>query len=250
MPRHRSPAALVFCAAWLPLAATAPALAEMQPVGGFEIDRTEVTVGAFRQFVAATGTVTAAERRGGGEVYEAGWTRKPGWTWQAPFGAPAADDEPAVHVTFGEAQAYCRWAGKRLPTDAEWLEAAYTERRASPPPPFETGRSYPYPTGQTPAGANCLGDCGPAPALDHSARLTRGRGHAPAGSTMAGVNGLFDMGANAWEWVDGDLPGGQKITRGGSWWYGAAQMHRSHTAGKPPETAVVYIGFRCARDSG
>ncbi|EKE76529.1 hypothetical protein P24_07789 [Oceanibaculum indicum P24] len=247
MPDQRGNSAVMLGLLCLAMAMSRPALAEMQPVGGFEIDRTEVTVGAFRQFVTATGTVTAAERRGGGEVYEAGWTRKPGWTWQAPFGVPAGDDEPAVHVTYAEAEAYCRWAGKRLPTDAEWLEAAYTERRASPPSPFETGRTYLYPTGATPNGANCLGDCGPTPAIDHTSRLTRGIGHAPAGSTKPGVNGLYDMGANAWEWVDGDLGGGQKITRGGSWWYGAVQMHRDHTAGKPPETAVVYIGFRCAR---
>lgn len=82
--------------------------------------RTETTIGAFRAFVRATGTVTAAEREGGGFVYEGGWRRMPGWTWATPFGRPASDDEPAVHVTFDEPEAYCRWAGKRLPTDAEW----------------------------------------------------------------------------------------------------------------------------------
>jgi formylglycine-generating enzyme required for sulfatase activity len=224
-----------------------PAAAEMQTVGRFAIDRTEVTVGAFRRFVTATGTVTKAEREGGGQVFEAGWTQKPGWTWSTPFGAPAGDDEPAVHVTFGEAQAFCRWAGKRLPTDAEWLEAAHVERRAAPPAPFVAGRSYPYPTGESPMGANCLGACGAAPAIDHRAVLSRGIGHARAGSTAAGVNGLFEMGANAWEWTEGGS-GNQKPTRGGSWWYGAAQMHRDHVATKPPDTAVVYIGFRCAAD--
>lgn len=172
----------------LPIVAAATLLApvafaeDMQRVGGFEIDRTEVTVAAFRAFAEATGTVTAAEHAGGGEVYEAGWVTKPGWTWQAPFGRPARDDEPAVHVTFAEARAYCAWRGKRLPTDAEWMEAGYTERRADPPAPFRTGTTYPYPTGETPQGANCLADCGPAPAIDHSAVLTRGIGHAPAGT--------------------------------------------------------------------
>ncbi len=220
--------------------------AELVRVGQFEIDRTEVTVGAYREFVGATSTVTAAEKAGGGQVYEAGWVQKPGWTWQAPYGSPARDDEPAVHVTFFEAKAYCEWRGGRLPTDREWVEAAYTERRADPPRPFRTGLTYPYPTGETPEGANCLEDCGPSPGLDSSAVLTRGIGHAPAGTTKAGVNGLHDMGANVWEWVDGDH-GGQKITRGGSWWYGAHQMHRQHLASKPADTAVVYIGFRCAR---
>ncbi|MTI42072.1 formylglycine-generating enzyme family protein [Roseibium hamelinense] len=221
---------------------------DMVAVGGFEIDRTEVTIGAFREFIEATGAVTAAEKAGGGEVYAAGWVQQPGWTWRTPFGRPATDQEPTVHVTFDEAQAYCAWRGKRLPTDAEWMEAAYTERRTSPPAPFETGQTYPYPTGKTPEGANCLQDCGATPALDHSAVLRRGVGHAPAGTTRAGVNGLYDMGANAWEWTDNG-PGRQKTTRGGSWWYGAQQMHRDHSATKPADTAVVYIGFRCAKDS-
>ena len=115
------------------------------------------------------------------------------------------------------------------------------------PAPFQTGRDYPYPTGDSPAGANCLGDCGPTPALDRSAVLVRGVGPAPAGATTPGVNGLFDMGGNVWEWVD-TAAGSERITRGGSWWYGAAPMHRDHRASKPPETAVAYIGFRCVED--
>ena len=229
------------------LTVAAPARgSDMQPIGTFSIDRTEVTVEAFAAFAAATGTVTRAERAGGGSVYEAGWVKKPGWTWRAPFGVPADPREPAVHVTWDEASAYCRWAGKRLPTDAEWVEAAYTERRARPPAPLRTGATYPYPTGDSPVGANCLQDCGATPALDRSGRLGRGIGPARAGTTAAGVNGLFDMGANAWEWVDGTA-GGERITRGGSWWYGAAQMRRDPVATKPADTAVVYIGFRCAR---
>jgi formylglycine-generating enzyme required for sulfatase activity len=233
------------------LLATLPASAaepSMQRVGRFLIDRNEVTIGQFRRFAEATGTVTRAEREGGGSVYEAGWTRKSGLTWRAPFGRPGADDEPAVHVTFAEAQAFCRWAGKRLPTDAEWVEAAYTERRESPPAPFERGRTYPYPVGDSPLGAHCLGDCGDVPVVVHGAALLRGRGHALAGSTRAGVNGLHDMGANAWEWVDA-TDGSERRTRGGSWWYGQAQMRADHVASKPPEFAAVYIGFRCAADA-
>jgi sulfatase modifying factor 1 len=229
-------------------AAQAGPVGEMQRVGNFEIDRTEVTVGQFRTFAQATGLRTKAERDGGGLVYGAGWERKPGWNWAAPFGSPAGDDEPTVHVTYDEAVAYCRWAGKRLPTDAEWVEAAYTERRAGPPAPFETGKRYVYPTGDTPVGANCLGDCGPAAAIDRSAVLDRGIGHARAGSTRAGVNGLYDMGANVWEWVDGG-EGDARITRGGSWWYGRAQMRADYVATKPRDMAVVYIGFRCARNA-
>ena len=64
---------------------------------------------------------------------------------------------------------------------------------------------------------------------------------------LGGVNGLYDMGANVWEWVDSG-EGEQKATAGGSWWYGAFRMHRNDRATKPRGTAVVYIGFRCAKD--
>jgi formylglycine-generating enzyme required for sulfatase activity len=251
----------VLIAAWLPVPAWAqnsaanPAAIDWQSLPGFAIARTETTVGQFRRFAEATGTVTRAERAGGGEVFESGWTRKPGWTWRTPFGGgkSAADDEPAVHIAFDEAQAFCRWAGGRLPTDAQWVSAAYTEQRAAPQSGFERGRTYAYPTGDSPAGAQCLGDCGErakARAVNHGAQLARGDGHARVSTTPAGVNGLHDMGGNAWEWVDepvGATGDTERRTRGGSWWYGAAQMRADHRQGKPPQTTVVYIGFRCAR---
>lgn len=236
-----------------PLALAAAPGVDWVPVGPIAVARTETTVGQFRRYVDATGVVTLAERGGGGGVYEAGWTRKPGWNWRAPFGRPAGHDEPAVHVTYDEAQAFCRWAGGRLPTDAEWVGAAYTEQRASPPPGFVRGTTYRYPLGERPVGAQCLGDCGPAAkarAVNAGARLWRGDGHAPVTATPAGVNGLHDMGGNAWEWVDEPAGAGgnaERRTRGGSWWYGQAQMQADHLQSKPGDTAVVYIGFRCVR---
>ena len=116
------------------------------PATAIEFDPTEVTIGAFGAFVAATGIITTAEKSGG-MVYEAGWVHKTGWHWRQPYGQAAHPDEPAVHITFDEAAAYCAWRGQRLPTRDEWINAAYTEQRPSPPAPFVTGTTYRYPTG-------------------------------------------------------------------------------------------------------
>jgi formylglycine-generating enzyme len=241
---------LIFTAPWVTMTLSAAhAQADMQLVGRFDIDRTEVTIGQFRHFVNATKTVTQAEKTGGGSTFENGWEQRRGWVWRAPFGQPGADDEPVAHVTFDEAQRFCQWSGRRLPTDAEWGEAAYVERREKTPAGFVTGQRYRYPTGDSPLGANCLGDCGSVRTVGHAV-TSRGSGHARVATTAAGVNGLFDMGGNLWEWVDSNAGGSstEKRTRGGSWWYGAEQMRDDHVQSKTANTAVVYIGFRCARD--
>jgi len=90
-------------------------------------DQTEVTIGTFEKFVHSTGLVTQAERDGGGIIYANGWEQKPGWTCLMPYGQAAHPDEPAVHVTFDEAEQYCQSVGKRLPTESEWITAAITK---------------------------------------------------------------------------------------------------------------------------
>jgi formylglycine-generating enzyme len=230
-----------------------PANIDWQRITDFSIARTETTVAQFRRFANATKFVTRAEKNGGGEIYENGWVKKSGWNWQTPFGSDrrAADDEPAAHIAFDEAQAFCRWAGGSLPTDAQWVEAAYTEHRTNASVPLARGKTYAFPTGDSPIGAQCLSDCGNAAktrAINHGAKLLRGDGHARVSTTTQGVNGLYEMGGNLWEWVD--EPQGasnEKRTRGGSWWYGAAQMKADYLQSKPVSTTVAYIGFRCAR---
>ena len=229
------------------LSATVLASSDMQPINGFLIDRTEVSIAKFQRYATETGFVSQAERAGGGEVYGSGWEQKADWIWKTPFGMKSNDQLPAVHLTYDEAGSYCRWRGARLPTEAEWREAAYVERRQEPGSGFVSGKQYPYPTGDSPEGANCLSECGYRPPVSYSKVLDRGIGPAPVGSTKQGVNGLYDMGANVWEWVNSG-EGEQKVTAGGSWWYDAFRMHRNDRATKPRGTAVVYIGFRCAQD--
>lgn len=199
---------------------------------GFAIDRTEVTIGEFRRFARAVGLVTAAEREGGGFEYAAGWTRRPGWSYERPQGQTGADDEPAAHVAWAEAEAYCIHAGGRLPTLAEWRRAAYTEQRAQPPDGLVAGRVYPYPVGERPDG------------------MSVGRRAALAvAATRPGVNGLYDMGGNVWEWL-ADRRGEDALTAGGSWWYGPEQTRAEGAQWKPAGFYAVYVGFRCVYDGG
>lgn len=209
-------------------------LSDKQPLGHWAIDRTEVNIGQFALYVQATGTVTRAEKEGGGFEFGAGWERRPGWTWRQPDGVPASENMPAVHLDFAEAQSYCRWAGGRLPTGAEWQKAGFTELRDAPPAPWVKGRTYPWSTGDSPQGAN-TSDADPWPRA------------APVGATRQGVNGLHDMGANVWEWAT-DARGQERRTVGSSWWYSAGNMRADVQAYKPADFYAVYIGFRCAYD--
>jgi formylglycine-generating enzyme len=199
-------------------------------IGVFALDRTEVTIGQFRAFARAAGLTTAAEREGGGFDFSAGWTRRPGWTYERPQGQPGADDEPAVHISWHEASRYCAHVGGRLPTIVEWRQAAYTETRDAPTDGYVKGRTYIYPVGDQPDGMN-----------------NNRRTHVAVGTTKRGVNGLYDMGANVWEWI-ADRRGDDALTAGGSWWYGPAQSRADGPQWKAASFYAVYVGFRCAYD--
>ncbi len=200
---------------------------ETEAIDGFSIDRTEVTIAAFRAYQSKTRTKTRAEIDGGGFEYAAGWVRRPGWSWAKPYGQQGGDREPVVHVTWLEAIAYCQHVGGRLPTFAEWRKAAYTEQRRQPSDGFTTGVTYPYPVGYKPAGMN-----------------NSQKRHVAVGTTKRGVNGLYDMGANIWEWT-ADRRGSDALTAGGSWWYGPAKTQMDEAQWKPANFYAVYIGFRC-----
>jgi formylglycine-generating enzyme required for sulfatase activity len=217
-------------------------------IGDVIWDQTEMTVADTKTVANATGFVSQAEKNGGGLSYEGGFVKKPGWSWRAPYGVPAQDQEPAVHLNMKEAESICRFYNKRLPTDAEWTSAAFLEQRNNPPIGFVKGQRYPYPGGSTPMVSHCLSACGDYKGLAPAGALNRGTGHVLAGTTKPGVNNLYDMGGNVWEWTATERNGGY-ITRGASWWYGPDRQQESDTESKSGDIAVVYIGFRCVSDA-
>ena len=83
--------------------------------------------------------------------------------------------------------------------------------------------------------------------MNYTKLLSRGNGHSKVGFTKKGINGLYDMGANVWEWANIENKN-IKATKGGSWWYGKEQMHLKHQARKDKDMSAVYIGFRCVKD--
>jgi formylglycine-generating enzyme required for sulfatase activity len=191
-------------------------------VDGFWMDKTEVTNAQFSAFIQATGYVTMAERRPSPEEFPGvpetdlvpgsiiftptdrpvpldnflqWWRYQPGANWAHPEG-PGSDlkgreQHPVVHVAFEDAISYARWAGKQLPTEAEWEFAA----RGG-----QTGKPYTW------------GDEAPMGVSWKRANIFQGRfpmkdlgtdgfaGIAPVAQYAANPYGLYDMAGNVWEW--------------------------------------------------
>jgi len=217
-------------------------------IGSLLWDQTEMTIADVKIFAATIAFISLAEKNGGGLSYEAGFVKKPGWTWKTPYGVIASDQEPAVHLNQKEAELICRHFGKRLPSDEEWTSAAYLEQRDNPPSGYIKLKRYQYPGGDSPRNSQCLSGCGDYKGLAPIGALNRGAGHVAAGTTLPGVNGLLDMGGNVWEWTSTERNGGF-ITRGASWWYGPERQQESDIESKSGDIAVVYIGFRCVTDA-
>ncbi|MCB0155053.1 MAG: SUMF1/EgtB/PvdO family nonheme iron enzyme, partial [Anaerolineae bacterium] len=219
----------------------------------FWLDRTEVTNAQFARFVAGTGHRTEAEQRGWGWVWSAAdstWRETSGADWQHPAG-PVSDltgqaDHPVVLVSWADAVAYCRWAGKRLPSEAEWEKAAGGVT-------FETIKpDYPWGSQFDPAKAN-------------TKEAQRG-GTTPVGSFSPGGDsryGAADMTGNVWEWVSdwyaadayrttpatnptGPATGSDKVLRGGSWLFEEIYARTAARYNLRPDYTYDFTGFRCA----
>jgi formylglycine-generating enzyme required for sulfatase activity len=185
----------------------------------FAIDRTEVTVLAYSRCVAA-GRCPAL---------------------QAAKGAPAEPNLPVVGVSFSDASAYCAFAGKRLPTEAEW------EKTARGP----DGRRYPWGDAFDCARGNFGNFSGDGRCAEEGAP---GRPR-PVGSYPSGASpyGALDLAGNVWEWVEGRYDFGAlsrpelRVLRGGGCCSMFGLPRASDRLALPGSYRDVDIGFRCAR---
>ena len=249
----------------------------------FSIDRAPVSVGEYLEFLNAGGYKDFRW------WHSAGWEKVNTENWLAPlyweqhdgewmirdFGGlhPAKEkmNEPVSHVSFLEASAYAKWAGKRLPTEAEWEKAATVAKPVSLP------RANPSPSGRG------QGECGEAIAMGSIRAFPWGDASpdeakanlfengfwnvTPIGSFPEGQNahGCHQMIGDVWEWTTSDYtpyPGfksefdeyndkwfvGQKVLRGGS--FATPQIHIRSTYRNffYPHERWMIAGFRCAKD--
>ncbi len=196
--------------------------AQLESVGGFWIDRYPVTNSQFQAFVAATGHWTLAERPADASAYPGAeaamlapasivftppshpvdlsdpyrwWSYVPGADWQHP-GGPCTSlrerlDHPVTHVAWPDALAYANWAGKQMPTEAEWEYAARGGL---------TGAEFAWGDEISPGG-RYLANTWQGEFPYQNLQLDGYAGTSPVGAFPANGYGLHDMIGNVWEWT-------------------------------------------------
>jgi formylglycine-generating enzyme required for sulfatase activity len=202
-------------------------------VSAFYIDCCEVTNAEYRDFVIATGHKPPR--------VEAAWAEP--YNWIGNDFPPGTDLNPVVLVSWHDATVYAAWAGKRLPTEAEWEKAA----RAG-----MVGRSFPY------------GDTIEARQANYFISYLRKKMLRPVGSFEPNAYGLYDMAGNVWEWCrdwytpdyyrksaainpSGPLHAEYKVFRGGSWESDKEFLRCAQRGKNRPDYKSPAVGFRCVR---
>lgn len=222
----------------------------------FYLDKYPVTVKLFRAFISTTHYVTDAEKFGDSGIFDfetQRWNLLPGTYWEYPMGPQkekAKDNHPVTHVSWNDAIAYCKWSGKRLPSEAEW---EYAAKNSGEKTLFPWGNDLKIDGKWM---CNVFQGTLAKPVADDGFLFT-----APVGSFSMHPSGLFDMSGNVWEWIEDvyrPYPGNNeavkinpdvKCMRGGSFMYDAfeeASYTTSFRSSNTSETSLFNVGFRCA----
>ena len=227
-------------------------------VADFRLDKHPVTVAEFARFVKATSYQTDAERFGDAGVFNfqtQNWELKRGANWRKPLGPDgesAQDNHPVTQVSWNDAQAYCLWAKKRLPSEAEW---EYAARNAGKTNTLYSWGNELIVDGKFKANVWQGNDISAVQGED-GFKFT-----SPVGYFVVNQLGIADMGGNVWNWCEDTFamyPGNNenytvdpnsKVMRGGSFFFDPA-LDKSFTvtfrAPNTAETSLFNIGFRCA----
>jgi sulfatase modifying factor 1 len=234
----------------------------------FLMDISPVTVAQFRQFVTATQYKTEAETFGNSafidETSNKNWILKAGCTWQYPEGTDfpkAADDLPVTQISWNDAAAYAKWAGKRLPHELEFEHAARNARNDQTR--YSIGNDLKTPDGKWRVNI-WQGTFPEKNAVEDGYKFA-----SPVGIFGKTPLGLTDMTGNVWQWcqngnfnyadVVAALKNGgtiaeialEKAQRGGSFLCEATWCHGYRVSGRSfssPETSMLHAGFRCVKD--